>query len=74
MPRMALVHRATVGTVTADIICMSGGRPDHQVILPRERFAAEELLMLRDAVELAGLFIRQQEQSVLPTLCPKGGE
>ncbi len=62
MPELALVHRATVGAVTADVCCGNGSQPEYHVVFPREQFAAEELLMLRDAVEQAEVFIRRQEQ------------
>jgi len=74
MPQSALVHRAMVGTVVVNVCCDGSSRPEYHAVLPREQFAAEELLMLRDAVEQAEMFIRQQEQSVLAADCLGCGE
>ena len=74
MPESALVHRTTVGVVTADVCCRNGSQPEYHVVFPREQFAAEELLMLRDAVMQAEMFIRHQEQLALMAGCLGCGE
>lgn len=74
MPQSALVHRTMVGTVVVNVCCHDGSRPVYHAVLPREQFAAEELLMLRDAVKQAEMFIRGQEQLPLAAGCPGCGE
>ena len=69
MPQSALIHRVTIGTVVANVCCQDGPQSDYHVVLPREQFAAEELLMLRAAVQQAEMFIRQQEQLSLVANC-----
>ena len=74
MPESALVHRATIGTVAVNVYCQDGSRSEYHVVLPREQFAAEELLRLRNAVKQAEMFIHQQEQLALVADCLGCGE
>lgn len=70
MPQSALVQRVIVGTVVVDVCCRDGSRPEYHAVLLREQFAAEELLMLRDAVKQTERFIRDQEQLLIAAIHP----
>jgi hypothetical protein len=65
MPESALIHRLTVGSVTANVCRHNSPDREYHVVLPRDQFAAEELLMLRDTVKQAERFIGYQEQLAL---------